>query len=255
MREMLLEIAWTQHRGSHRRQEDALWNCAAVLQEGDLPPRVRRLEARCTAVAVADGVAVSPAPHEASRALLLALARHLDAGTALDSNLLRGIHGEFCEALGGAATRGSATTLAAVCVEDGACAVLNVGDSRVYRLDAAGGLTQLSRDHTMRSRMLDRGIAAGGREHGTLYRMLYSCIVADRAENDFAIFRTRAALAPGESLLLCTDGVHDTLGDPALQALLAAAGTPAARAGACREAVLAAGAPDNFSLVLVQRLA
>ena len=55
---------------------------------------------------------------------------------------------------------------------------------------------------------------------------------------------------PGDTFLLCTDGVHDTLGEARLRALYHAELTVGEQASRYREAVLTAGAPDNFSLIL-----
>lgn len=49
-----------------------------------------------------------------------------------------------------------------------------------------------------------------------------------------------------------TDGVHDTLGEAHLQSLFQPGLEPADQVRVWREAVLAAGAPDNFSLILLR---
>ena len=58
---------------------------------------------------------------------------------------------------------------------------------------------------------------------------------------------------PGDALLLCTDGVHDTINDNELQRLTDASLSPKAQVQVWRQAVLAAGAPDNLSMIFVRK--
>jgi serine/threonine protein phosphatase PrpC len=51
----------------------------------------------------------------------------------------------------------------------------------------------------------------------------------------------------------CTDDVHDTLRDAKLKRMRDACLSPHEQVEAWRKAILAKGAPDNFSMVLVQR--
>ena len=56
----------------------------------------------------------------------------------------------------------------------------------------------------------------------------------------------------GDSLLICTDGVRDTLPPEQLQFLFNPVLSPQAQTQVLRDAVLKAGAPDNLSLVVVR---
>ncbi|MFB1489102.1 MULTISPECIES: PP2C family serine/threonine-protein phosphatase [unclassified Thiocapsa] len=57
---------------------------------------------------------------------------------------------------------------------------------------------------------------------------------------------------PDDTVLICTDGLHDTLGQDALEALFRTERPLEAQAAVFLDAVLAAGAPDNVSLILVR---
>ena len=70
---------------------------------------------------------------------------------------------------------------------------------------------------------------------------------------DFDVHRAEAPFLPGDRLLLCSDGVHDTLGDPRLMKLADPGLTLRQQVDVWRKAVLLAGAPDNFSMLLAQR--
>ena len=65
--------------------------------------------------------------------------------------------------------------------------------------------------------------------------------------------RAEAPFLPGDRLLLCSDGVHDTLGDARLMKLADPGLTVLQQVEIWRKAVLLAGAADNFSMLLVQR--
>jgi serine/threonine protein phosphatase PrpC len=73
---------------------------------------------------------------------------------------------------------------------------------------------------------------------------------AEEAEEDFAIHWRLGDWVPGDTVLICTDGLHDTLGQPALEALYRAERPLKEQVAAYLDAVLDAGAPDNVSLIL-----
>jgi serine/threonine protein phosphatase PrpC len=248
-----LEIAWTQHRGRDPLQQDALWNGAKVFQHGKLPVDQRVVAAGRQVFAIADGVASSPVPQRASRLVLELLAAEVADGARFDVRLIRRLHGGLCDALAKGKTFGTSTTLVAVeCLED-CCAVLNVGDSRAYRIAASGEWQQISHDHSLINAYIARGEADANQEYASLYDSLDSCLVADDEEMDFDVHRAEAPFLPGDRLLLCSDGVHDTLGDERLKKLADPGLTLRQQVEVWRKAVLLAGAPDNFSMLLAQR--
>lgn len=89
-------------------------------------------------------------------------------------------------------------------------------------------------------------------EYASFYYSLDSCLVADSEESEFAIHRRIERMAVGDTLLLCTDGVHDTLSHAQLQSLFNASLSPKEQAQVWRDAVLDAGAPDNLSLIVLR---
>ena len=251
---MILDIAYTQHQGRDWRypvQQDTLWNGVEVFQARNLRPAGLQTQADVVSLAVADGLGGTPRAERASRAVLEELVAALQGGALFDRGLVRRIHARLCDRLAFGETIGSATTLAAVQIQGEQCAVMNVGDSRVYRLSSRGEWQQLSRDHTVLSGMLARGEAEEGAEYATVYNMLDSCLAADSEDADFDIHHCVAPFLPGDALMLCTDGVHDTLGSASLQQLIVPGTSALAQAQILRKAVIRAGAPDNFSLIFI----
>ncbi|MBU0500544.1 MAG: protein phosphatase 2C domain-containing protein [Gammaproteobacteria bacterium] len=251
---MIFQITFSQHCGNNPGQQDALWNGESVFQQRNLIPKQRWVASSDpVVVAVADGVANSPMPHKASRCVLDLLAAEVAAGAAVDARLVRRVHGLLCNALSKGKTRGSSTTLALAGCRNDRCKILSVGDSRVYRIAADGKWEQLSRDHSLLNTLIDQGEADADEAYASFYNLLDSCLVADDEETEFPICCVESPFLEGDALLLCTDGVHDTLGDLRLQQLMAQGLDPLAQVVRWREAIFAAGAPDNFSLIFVRR--
>jgi serine/threonine protein phosphatase PrpC len=148
-------------------------------------------------------------------------------------------------------TYGAASTLAVAHVRGQRAAILNVGDSRVYHADREGRWWRLSKDHTVLQGMIDRGEASPDKEYASLYMALAHVLCADPEENDFAIHRLLVTLEPGDTLVLCSDGIHDQIGEETLWELFDPSLDVAAQAKVWRDAVWRHGAKDNLSLVVV----
>lgn len=247
-------IAYTQHCGDNPDQQDTLWSGLRIFQERDLPPRQYLSNEVEVFAAVADGVANSPAPRRASRIALQSLATDIAAAKPFNASLVRRAHGCLCDALARGRNYGSATTLTAAACRGERCTVVSVGDSRAYRFAADGQWEQITRDHTILNRLIDEGAAEEGVAYAGFYGMLDSCLTADDADTEFSIHYSTTTFMPGDMLLLCTDGVHDTLGEE-LMALFDRNAGALAQVRRWRQAILDAGAPDNFSLVLIERTA
>jgi serine/threonine protein phosphatase PrpC len=257
-----IEIAFTQHRGRiARSQQDALLVAQDIVQSVNAPIThcvVSQSEGLC---AVADGVAISPTPHLASWAVLeslrIACQTHselLQEGWIAPRLIRRLIYVDLCLKLAGnSRTHSAATTLAFLQWRDAHFSVVNVGDSRVYRINSDNVWQCLSKDHTYRQSMIERGEISADQSIGQLYNDLEHMLIADEAEDGFAVHWQQGNWAAGETFMLCTDGVHDTLGDAQLAALYDVALPVNEQVSRYRDAVLTAGAPDNFSLMLLRR--
>lgn len=258
----MIEIAFTQHSGKQQRsQQDAVWNGQACIQARNAPTSSAVLAADGLLLAVADGVAISPAPHLASRFVVETLAQlvaQLVAASpsatapALSVRTVRAVHGKLCERYAHGDTQDTSATLVAAQFLLGNCVIANVGDSRAYRISAAGAWTQLSRDHTLLNDLRDEGYALDEDASDALCDGLAHCLIANDEEDGFSVHLSQSPWLAGDWLLLCSDGLHDTLGDAEMQRLFSVQNTLVEQVEAWREAVLSAGAPDNFSIVLAR---
>lgn len=130
--------------------------------------------------------------------------------------------------------------------------VMHVGDSRCY-LHRDAQLTQLTRDHTVKQRLIDAGI--NEEEEDSFAEMwantLWNSLGAD-SDTTPDVFRVDLQL--GDSLLFCTDGLTRHVSDEMLLERLA--GSDAAEA-VCRSLIREAnekGGSDNITLVVARFL-
>ena len=224
-----MKIWFTQHVGQPGySQQDSLLVVDRVYQSRDLPTRSAQVNSSDILVAVADGVSSSPSAHLASQIILKLLFTAVrDHPDWLDGGLLCGrsvqkIGETFRERLVRGRSWGAATTLAALHVRDGRAAVVNCGDSRVYRIrpDDTGQpeWQQLTKDHTIINEMLAKGMILGNSsDYASIYNGLAHCIVADPEEGNVRVNTTRIDVGPGDVFLLTSDGVHDVISDERLR--------------------------------------
>ncbi|RLT96773.1 PP2C family protein-serine/threonine phosphatase [Ketobacter sp.] len=142
------------------------------------------------------------------------------------------------------------TTLIAMLVLDGHYWLMHVGDSRCYCC-GQDGLQALTRDHSLVQELVDKGsLTEKEAERAPFRNMLTRALGPDRGvQFSFA----KHHFHPGESWLLCSDGLYNTL-DPKLidhwmQAGLSAQETAAALV---RESVRQ-NAQDNVSVIVIKQ--
>ena len=112
--------------------------------------------------------------------------------------------------------RGMATTLVAALIVGGHLLVANVGDSRAY-LVRAGGIRQLSRDHSFVARLVADGsiTAEEARTHPRRNVITRGIGMEPDVEADTAWEQ----LVPGDRIVLCTDGLDKHVDDAELAAI------------------------------------
>jgi len=128
------------------------------------------------------------------------------------------------------------------------CFVANVGDSRAYRL-RAGRLTQLTRDHSVVSELIERGRITPDEalDHDASGQLTRYLGMEEKVRSHVRSFE----LKKHDRVLLCTDGLTDMLGENEIAGILRTEPDPRA---ACRTLVAAAngaGGHDNITALLV----
>ena len=136
------------------------------------------------------------------------------------------------------------TLVAAVAYENGAV-ITNVGDSRAYYITEAG-ITRITKDHSLVETMVDHGdITADGRN------LITRALGRDTNAACDGYIRP---MEQGDFILLCTDGLVNTVTDQEMLFEIVHGGD----LDTCLDRLLhiskSQGAPDNVTAVLMQKL-
>lgn len=199
---------------------------------------------------VADGMGGHEAGEVASRIVVDHVERGVRSGEALDQ-AVRSAHGAVLEAVDkGEGPEGMGSTVVAVLLDGDSFRLAWAGDSRAYRFGSS--LERLTRDHSLVQEMVDRGQLSEeeARSHPERSLITRAMGMPDQGEMDVEAIDGR--LAPGETLLLCSDGLTEELTDEQITELLETGGNTDAVAAALVDAALAAGGRDNITVVLVR---
>lgn len=147
------------------------------------------------------------------------------------------------------ACAGMGTTLVAAVVELERVRLVNVGDSRAYRVTEQG-IEQITRDHSVVEDMVERGQIT--HEQARLHpqkNLITRALGAETAvEADLYELPRRA----GELILLCSDGLSNVVTDQEILFELIHGGAPEDGCQRLLRLALSRGAPDNVTAVLIQ---
>lgn len=128
--------------------------------------------------------------------------------------------------------------------------IAHVGDSRCYHY-RAGVLHQLTRDHTLVGELVEKGLIQPQDADAHPYRHVITNVVGGPKAGLHAEVH-RMTLEPGDTILLCTDGLTGMVPDDRIAAVLQ--GSPSPRA-ASEELVRLAnegGGKDNVTVVVAR---
>ncbi len=124
-----------------------------------------------------------------------------------------------------------------------------VGDSRAYLWN--GALTLLTRDHSYVEALIDKGaITPEEALHHPKRNIITQCI-GITAKEGLKVDSVSGTLAPGEQILLCSDGLNDELDQAKLAAILARSSTPDTQVAELMQTALDAGGRDNVTVLIV----
>jgi protein phosphatase len=145
--------------------------------------------------------------------------------------------------------RGMATTASAVLVGPHGATVAHVGDSRVYWLHA-GRFVRVTHDHSwveeqVRAGVLDEAAAIRHPWRNVVTRALSGS--DDRAPDLFTL-----PVAPGDRLLLCSDGLTSVVDDERIEAIVAGPGDLESICDRLVAEANAAGGPDNITVIVLE---
>ena len=144
---------------------------------------------------------------------------------------------------------GMGTTLVGLLVDDDRVWVLNVGDSRCYRLRNRR-LEQITLDHSLVEEQVRLGRMSRSEALRSPLRNVITRALGTQSRVTPDIFELEAE--PGDLFLLCSDGLTRELNDPLIESLLSADLPLDALCGRLVEAAKKAGGHDNITCILIR---
>ena len=141
---------------------------------------------------------------------------------------------------------GTTLTVAAALSDD--LIIGHVGDSRAYLL-RDGELEQLTTDHTLAQALIDAGVANRDDPASRSMRHVLTAAVGSLGEQVEPQIR-RFKLQPGDQLLLCTDGLTETVEDATINQVLREATSAQSACQSLVDLALAGGGVDNITVVV-----
>jgi PPM family protein phosphatase len=244
---MKLEIgSWSDVGCVRKINEDAL---------GMSRPGEARDAGRGELFLVADGMGGHTSGEVASRLAVESVLRSFSVWTGGDAQatLVGAVQQANAEiyAQSGAEQSGPArmgTTLVGALVRGNELHVINVGDSRAYRL-RSGRLEQLSRDHSIVADQVAKGLIDAEEARQLVYRNRITRALGQKPTVvvDYFVHTWQA----GDVMVLCTDGLTGQVSDAEIAAVVSR-GSPDEAAARLVELANERGGPDNISVIVVR---
>lgn len=200
--------------------------------------------------AVADGMGGHECGEVASALALDTLRQSVVAGSGLESSI-HAAHQAILAAVQEEGGRRMGSTVVAVRFVDADYEVAWIGDSRAYRI-SLDGIERLTRDHSWVQAMIDAGelSLAEARQHPRR-NIVTQCL--GQGEQELEVGRVQGSLAPGELLLLCSDGLTGELTDEQIQEVCAGAATLDELVDELIGLANRLGGKDNISCIVLGR--
>ncbi len=144
-------------------------------------------------------------------------------------------------------SEGMGATLTAAVVVPGTMVVAHVGDSRCYLL-RGGFLKVLTSDQSLAEELVRRGVVNRGSPAYMARRSVLTRVIGQKGilEPDTEV----VALARGDRILLCSDGLHGPVDEETILDVLTDSGSPAECVETLVEEALRKGAPDNVTCLV-----
>ena len=126
----------------------------------------------------------------------------------------------------------------------------HIGDSRIYRV-RGGDIEQVTKDHTFVQQLIDSGRITEAEAKDHPRRSVLMRVLGD-VDAEPLIDTGDLPAVIDDWLLLCSDGLTTVLDDNTIASVLETAGDPASATARLVDLALAAGAPDNVTVIVVR---
>ena len=165
-------------------------------------------------------------------------------------NAVRTAHQQVLQAiLQDHALQGMGTTVVGLYLQDGVAALAHVGDSRAYRL-RGGHFELLTQDHTWVNEQVLAGYLSP--DQARVHPLKNVVTRALGSEKEVLIDLREITVEPGDTYLICSDGLTTMLEDAEIRRLLESADPLQDRCQAMVDHANERGGLDNVTVVLVE---
>ncbi|MEX2031649.1 MAG: Stp1/IreP family PP2C-type Ser/Thr phosphatase, partial [Dehalococcoidia bacterium] len=203
-------------------------------------------------IAVADGMGGHRGGEVASATALEALHAAFSENGGLRDAVLAANEAVLDRADESPELRGMGTTLTAgVLGDDDTLLVGHVGDSRAYLLQE-GALSRITTDHSLVEELIAAGELTEQEAERDPRRSMITRALGLEAGDEVVLYPV--PLAPGDRVMICSDGLTTMIGEDAILDVLASEPDPTSAAQRLVDAANAAGGVDNITVVVVDAL-
>jgi serine/threonine protein phosphatase PrpC len=247
-RKISLDVAALTHLGRIRTSNEDAVAVGKELVAADIfgPKRFTLSGSHCVLM-IADGMGGHSQGALASQTALESLIRSSDGATdeMKWENALHAANDAIYECMANAhAARGMGTTIVGSAVSSVAVVHFNVGDSQLYR-HSSSGFVRLSRD--------DVPIGTSGPGPGRSSHLITQSLGGHLANTPIRPhLGSTGPLTTGETLLLCSDGLTDMVGDNDVASVIEAVKDVEECASELLDLALSNGGRDNISIVVAR---
>lgn len=206
--------------GPNRRKNQDNYYLNGVVKEADNEQKREVSLGKYQMYALCDGMGGETSGDKAAELAVLALREDFSDCKGIDlQNYIKKVNKRICEYQQTYGIR-MGTTFAGIYIENKHLTAINLGDSRIYRIDE-DGIRQISKDHNEYQTMIDAGIEfteqAAKRAKSRLTQFLG--MEDEEIELEPQVY-VNPAVSVGESYLICSDGLSDTLSNEEIEKIM-----------------------------------
>jgi protein phosphatase len=202
---------------------------------------------------VADGMGGAAAGEVASAIVVETIAKQIEGGAELDAAIAEANRSVLKAAASGHGKPGMGSTVVAAQLNGRAYKVAWVGDARAYLW--GDGLRRLSHDHSRVQELMDAGLISDEDARLHPQRSVITRVLGGPDGTAAASEQVSGSLAPGQGLLLCSDGLTSEVGDAEIARVLSNDPTVNRQGQAAVERLVSLaldhGGSDNVTVILI----
>jgi serine/threonine protein phosphatase PrpC len=142
---------------------------------------------------------------------------------------------------------GMGTTVVAALIDGARGVVAHVGDSRIYHW-SGGALKVLTKDDSWAAALIAQGLSTEDLARHPMRHVLTNVV---GARDQVEVHVRELALAPGDRLLLCSDGLHEPLSEDGIATLLGKGDDAESTASSLVREAIKRGSRDNVTALVI----